>query len=126
MGDIYTMVGTILTVLVALEALYIMGLEMFGKPAKQAETFELDENITKMPEVRSLLGNQGIYNGMFGVLILLTLVVIHGSAQDIMLKLEMAYIVIVAVYGSLTAARKIILVQGLPALLALIALALHI
>lgn len=119
------MVGTILTVLVALEALYIMGLEMFGKPAKQAETFELDENITKMPEVRSLLGNQGIYNGMFGVLILLTLVVIHGSAQDIMLKLEMAYIVIVAVYGSLTAARKIILVQGLPALLALIALALH-
>jgi putative membrane protein len=43
-----------------------------------------------------------------------------------MLKLEMAYIVIVAVYGSLTAARKIILVQGLPALLALIALALHI
>ena len=46
------MVGTILTVLVALEALYIMGLEMFGKPAKQAETVELDENITKMPEVR--------------------------------------------------------------------------
>ncbi|UOX36450.1 DUF1304 domain-containing protein [Weissella cibaria] len=120
------MIGIILTVLVALEALYIMGLEMFGSPKKQAETFELEEEFTKVPEVSSLLGNQGIYNGMLGVLILLTMVVLNGAAEMTMLKLFMAYIIVVAIYGSMTAAKKIILVQGLPAALALLALILHI
>ncbi|MCT0020000.1 DUF1304 domain-containing protein [Weissella cibaria] len=120
------MIGIILTALVALEALYIMGLEMFGSPKKQAETFELEEEFTKVPEVRSLLGNQGIYNGMLGVLILLTMVVLNGAAEMTMLKLFMAYIIVVAIYGSMTAAKKIILVQGLPAALALLALILHI
>lgn len=36
--------------------------------------------------------------------------------------MEMLFILIAAVYGSLTAARKIIFVQGLPALIALITL----
>ena len=45
-----------------------------------------------------------------------------GPQQILMLQLEMLFILIAAIYGSLTAARKIILVQGLPAAIALLVL----
>ena len=45
-----------------------------------------------------------------------------GPQQLLMLKLEMVFVLLAAIYGSLTAARKIIVMQGLPAFLALIAL----
>ena len=47
---------------------------------------------------------------------------IHGPQQVLMLQFEMLYILIAAIYGSITSARKILVVQGLPALVALIAL----
>jgi len=120
------MIGIILTGLVAVEALYIMGLEMFASSKKQAETFDIDEEITKLPEVRILLGNQGIYNGMLGIIILLTMVSLDGAAKTTMLEMFMAYVIIVAIYGSVTSSKRILLFQGLPAALALLALFLHI
>lgn len=116
------MIAHILTGLVALEAIYIMYLEMFGAPAQQSKAFEVDEKILMMPEVKSLFGNQGVYNGLFGALILATLFLLQGDQQNLMLILEMLFVLLAAIYGSFTAARKIIFVQGLPALIALVAL----
>lgn len=116
------MIGHILVALVSIEAIGIMLLEMFGSAQQQANAFELDESFVKIPEVKTLLANQGIYNGLFGALIITTLLLLTGPQQLLMLKLEMIFVLLAAVYGSLTAARKIIVMQGLPAFLALVAL----
>ncbi|AFS39643.1 DUF1304 domain-containing protein [Leuconostoc gelidum] len=116
------MFAYIITGLVAIEAIVIMVVEMFGSSKQQAEAFELEESFVKIPEVKSLLGNQGVYNGLFGALIFATMFLLTGPQQILMLQLEMLFILIAAIYGSLTAARKIILVQGLPAAIALLAL----
>lgn len=116
------MIETILIAIVSIEAIGIMILEMFGAPKQQANAFELDESFVKMPEVKTLLANQGIYNGLFGALIIGTLVFLKGQQQTTMLELEMLFVVLVAIYGSLTAAKKILIIQGLPAFLAFMVL----
>lgn len=116
------MFGYIITVLVAIEAIVIMCVEMFGSAPQQAKAFELEESFVKVPEVKVLLANQGVYNGLFGALIFATMFLLSGQQQILMLQLEMLFVLLAAIYGSLTAARKIILVQGVPAVIALIAL----
>lgn len=116
------MFANIITSLVAVEAIIIMAVEMFGSTAQQAKAFDLKKNVVQIPEVKVLLANQGVYNGLFGLLILITMLLLSGPQQTLMLQLEMLFIIIVAVYGSLTASRKIIVIQGLPAIIALIAL----
>ena len=109
-----------LVALVALEHIGIAGLEMFAKPNVQANAFDMSENFVKTKEAQVALSNQGIYNGLFGVLILLMILFFTGSTLKIILILMMLYIIGVAVYGAFTATRKILYLQGLPALIALI------
>ncbi|HCI85004.1 MAG TPA: DUF1304 domain-containing protein, partial [Lachnospiraceae bacterium] len=61
--------------------------------------------------------NQGVYNGLLSVLILLAVFAFASKAAVVIL---MAYIVAVALYGSLTSNPKIILMQGGLAILTLI------
>ena len=116
------MIALVITALVAIEAIGIMFVEVFGSTPQQVKAFELEPEIVDIPEVKTLLGNQGVYNGLLGVLIFATMFLLSGHAQVVMLALEMGFILIAAIYGSLTAVRKIILVQGLPAAIALLAL----
>lgn len=113
-------IAIILVVLVAVEHLGIMWLEMMGQPDKQAASFDLKPEFTKQPEVRVLLANQGIYNGMLGLSLLASFWLFAGNVQATVQLLLLAFIVIVAIYGGFTATRKIWLMQLLPALLALI------
>ncbi|MDF7627350.1 DUF1304 family protein [Lactobacillaceae bacterium L1_55_11] len=120
------MVASILVIVVAVEALTIMGIEIFGSVSMQARAFDLNAKVLALKEVRVLLANQGVYNGLLGLLILLSGLGLSGSSLHWIWLLEMAFVFFAAVYGSLTATRKIILVQGLPALLAILALWLRI
>ena len=67
--------------------------------------------------VKVLFKNQGVYNGLLSVLILLAVFAFASKATVVIL---MAYIVAVALYGSLTSNPKIILMQGGLAILTLI------
>lgn len=62
----------ILTWIVAIEHLGIMLLEMFGTPQQQAQAFDMPLEDVKQPTVRVALANQGIYNGMLGVLLIVS------------------------------------------------------
>ena len=48
-----------------------MWLEIFGKPELQAKSFDMDINFVKQAAAKTALANQGIYNGMLGLLILI-------------------------------------------------------
>jgi len=105
-----------LTVIVALLHLYFMVLEMvlwtrpaglrvFGQTPQQAEA-------TKV-----LAANQGLYNGFLAAGLLFSLWLSDRPMQAFFL----ACVVVAGVYGALTANRRILYVQALPAAMALIA-----
>ena len=113
-----SVITKILAVLVALEFLYIFYLETIATSSeKTSKVFGMDVDELKRDSVNTLFKNQGVYNGLISVLILLAVFVFASTAAVICL---MVYIVAVALYGSVTSNPKIILMQGGLAILTLI------
>lgn len=100
----------IAAVLVALEFFYILYLETFATSSeKTSKVFGMSQEELKRDSVNTLFKNQGVYNGLLAVLILLA-VFVFGSIPA--LRILMGYIILVAAYGSITSSSKIILMQG--------------
>ncbi len=118
----FVITGVILTILVALLHLAIGGLEMFGKPDKQAQAFKLSPTFLTQPEAKIMLANQGIYNCLLGVLLLATyaMLLAHFNLLLVVWRLLLGFIVIAGAYGGWSVTKKIWLIQMLPALVALV------
>ena len=105
-----------LVLLVALLHAYFLALEMFfwDKPAGM-KAFGLTAEQAAATKV--MAGNQGLYNGF------LVAGLIWGLSQgDAGLSIKIFFlscVIVAGVYGAVTASRKILWVQALPALLAL-------
>ena len=84
-----------------------------------ARVFKMEEEELSRPSVTTLFKNQGVYNGLIGVLILIAIFVIPSITWLVLL---LAYIILVALYGSLTSDKMILLKQGGLAILTLISL----
>ncbi|WP_417696627.1 DUF1304 domain-containing protein [Psychromonas sp.] len=110
----------ILVLLVALEHVYILILEMFlwHKP-RTLKVFGIEKKEADVLAV--MAANQGLYNGFLAAGLMWGLV--HSNpifAQQIQVFF-LACIVVAAGYGGFTVKKTIWLIQGLPALLALVA-----
>ena len=117
------LLSIILVSIVALEALFIMVLEMFLTQTPLARrAFDLSADYLAKKEARVSLANQGLYNGFIGVGIIFSLLVLSGEAQLQMLYFFDGFVIVAAIFGALTANKKILMTQGLPAMLAMIAL----
>jgi len=118
-----TTIANILVFIVGLEAFFILGLEMFGsQTAFAAKAFGVPLELLQQPKVRTLMANQGLYNGFIGVLIFFAMFGLSGAASSAMLLLLTGLVVVAAIFGAVTASKTILWVQGLPALLAFVAL----
>jgi len=116
-----SILSTVLVSLVGLEAFFILGLEMFGsQTAFAAQAFGVPLATLKDSHVKTLMGNQGLYNGFIGVLIFFAQFWLTGAASVQTVYLALAMVIVAAIYGSITATRQILWVQGLPALIAII------
>lgn len=123
MNIIHT-IGVILVFLVAIEHLGICFLEIFANPETQAKTFDMSPEFTKQESARLAMANQGIYNGMLGLITIVVFFMFKGQTLTIIWQLLMCFIVVVAAFGGFTATKKIFVVQMLPALLALVLISL--
>lgn len=114
-----TILTIILSLLVALEFFYIMYLETFATSSKTtSRVFNMGKEELERSSVQTLFKNQGIYNGLVGLG--LVYAIFFSSAPLEIVRLLLVYIILVALYGSLTSNKKIILTQGGLAILALI------
>lgn len=106
--------------LVALEFVYIMYLEtLVTNSSKTARVFKLDEVELSRPSVSTLFKNQGVYNGLLAVLVVIALFILPSAAWTGIL---MGYIILVAAYGAVTSHPSILFKQGGLAMLTLISL----
>jgi putative membrane protein len=111
----------VLVSIVAIEHIYIMVLEMFlwTKP-KGLKVFGNTKEKAEITKV--LAANQGLYNGFLAAGLFWGL--LHSNAMfghQIQLFF-VCCVIVAAIYGGLTAKRSILVVQGVPALLAFFSL----
>ncbi len=96
-----------------------MLLEMFASPEKQAKAFDMDESFVQQKAAKVSMANQGIYNGMLGVLLIVSQFLFTGMTAIMFGRLLLIFVAVVGLYGALTATKKIWLFQFLPAIIAL-------
>jgi putative membrane protein len=116
-----SMAANVVIALVALLHLYFLVLEMFlwDKPAG-LRAFGHSAEAAAASKV--LAANQGLYNGFLAAGLVWGLSL--GTAGTSVKVFFLLCVLIAGIYGALTASRKILFVQALPALVALVLLAL--
>ncbi|MDU0205988.1 MULTISPECIES: DUF1304 domain-containing protein [Paenibacillus] len=112
-------IASILVGIVALEHVYILVLEMFlWTSPRGMKAFGMTKE--QAVATKSLAANQGLYNGFLAAGLIWGLVhpdpLIGRSIQLFFL----CCVIVAALYGGATAKRSILLVQGLPAVIALL------
>lgn len=114
-----SIITLILAGVVALEHLYIMYLETFAThSATTSRVFNMSKEELQRPSVTNLFKNQGIYNGLIAVFLLYGIF----TNNHILVTVFVLNVFFAALYGAMTASKKIILTQGGPAILTLLSL----
>ncbi|GAX01456.1 DUF1304 domain-containing protein [Secundilactobacillus silagei] len=118
-----SLISTVLIVIVAVEALLILCLEMFGSQTAAARNaFGFSAEYQHQPETKTTMANIGLYNGFVGVGLLFMRFALPASAVISGSLLFTGFVVVAGIYGGLTVNRQIALTQGLPGLLAFLSL----
>ncbi|KAF1308570.1 DUF1304 domain-containing protein [Streptococcus sanguinis] len=115
-----SIITLILASLVALEFFYILYLETIATTsAATARVFGMSQEELEQQSVITLFKNQGVYNGLIAVLVLIAAFV---QPSPVWLGIFMVYIILVAAYGAVTSDPKILFKQGGLAMLTLLSL----
>jgi putative membrane protein len=114
-----SIITTILATLVALEFLYIFYLETLATTSETTgRVFNMTEDERKRQSVNTLFKNQGVYNGLLGLLLLFAIYLSSSPLEFV--RVILVYMILVAIYGAMTSSKKIILTQGGLPILALL------
>jgi putative membrane protein len=113
-------ISKILVAVVALEHLYILYLEMFlwTKPTG-LKAFGTTPEVAESS--KTLAANQGLYNGFLAAGLFWSIVYPDPAIGRQIAMFFLGCVIVAAVYGGITVSRRILMVQGLPALIALVA-----
>ena len=116
------LLSKVLIALVAFEHLYILWIEMFAWETKGKKTFKGSMAPELFKPTKVLAANQGLYNGFLAAGLIWSLLISDPEWQRNVAFFFLGFIAIAGIYGALTASKKIFFVQGLPAILTVIAL----
>ena len=109
-----------LVLLVALEHVYILVLEMFlWTQPRTRKIFGISKEDVETTKV--LAANQGLYNGFLAAGLIWGLVHSNAEFAAQIQVFFLACVMVAAAYGGITAKKSILIVQGFPATLAMIA-----
>lgn len=103
--------------LVILIHVYIVVLEMFLWKKRAAKVFGMPQAL--VDQTLTLAANQGLYNG-FLVAALLGGFCTQAAVAEAFVVFGLGCVAVAGLYGALTASRRILFVQTVPALLALV------
>ncbi len=114
----------LLTALVAAIHLYILWLEMFGWTTRGRKVFRnLPQELFEPTKV--LAANQGLYNGFLAAGLLWSFFITDSVWQANIRLFFLGCVAVAGLYGAYSADKKILMVQTLPAALAIISVLLQ-
>lgn len=109
----------LLTAVVALEHMYILWMEMFAWETVGKKTFKtLPENL--FTPTKALAANQGLYNGFLAAGLIWSFFISDTVWAGNIRVFFLSCVLVAGVYGAITASKRILVVQALPAAIALV------
>ena len=115
-----TLLANILTGLVILIHLYIVWLEMFVWTTRGPKVFKTIPKALFEP-TKVLAANQGLYNGFLAAGLIWSFFISDSDWQMNVRLFFLGCVVVAGLYGAMTADKKILFVQSVPALAAILA-----
>ncbi len=110
----------IVTGLVAFIHLYILWLEMFAWETKGKEVFKGSLAPEMFKPTKTLAANQGLYNGFLAAGLIWSFCISDALWQNYVALFFLGCVAVAGLYGALTASKKILFVQTVPAALGII------
>ena len=118
-----SLIAKIFVLIVALEHLFICWMEMFAWETVGKKVFKGAMPDAMFSATKTLAANQGLYNGFIAAGLIWSLLISDPIWQVYVAIFFLSCVFIAGIYGGLSASKKIILTQALPALIALTAVA---
>lgn len=113
------LIANALVAVVAIEHIYILVLEMFlWTTPRGLAAFSMTPQ--QAEATKTLAANQGLYNGFLAAGLIVSLLISIPDTAYAFKFFFLTCVVVAGIYGGLTVGIRIILIQSLPALLALI------
>ncbi len=113
------MVAKILIGLIAFIHCYILWFEMFAWETKGPKVFKrFPKDLFK--QTKEMAANQGLYNGFLAAGLIWTFFIDNIEWRDNISLFFLGCVAVAGIYGSLTAERKILFVQTIPATIAIV------
>ena len=107
--------------IVAAIHIYIMWLEMFAWTTRAPKVFKTIPKDLFVP-TKTLAANQGLYNGFLAACLIWSLCINDHHWRFYVAIFFLTCVIVAGLYGAATASKKILYVQSIPALVALILL----
>ena len=113
-------ISTILISLIAILHIYILWFEMFAWTSRGPKIFRSFPKDLFEP-TKSMAANQGLYNGFLAAGLIWSLLIKTHPWNLYVAIFFLSCVLIAGIYGAMTASKRILYVQAIPAALALIA-----
>ncbi len=113
------LLAKILIAIVAAEHLYIMWLEMFAWETRGRKVFRGSLRQDMFGPTKVLAANQGLYNGFLAAGLVWSVLISDAVWSKNVAMFFLGCVVVAGLYGGVTAGRRIVYVQALPAAVAL-------
>lgn len=113
-------VAKLIVVLVAILHLYFLWLEMFAWTTKGPKVFR---NFPKelFEPTKSMAANQGLYNGFLSAGLIWSLLITDSDWSMNIAIFFLGCVAMAGIYGAISVSKRIFYIQGVPALLGILA-----
>lgn len=116
------MISNILITIIALMHLYFLYLEMFAWETAGKKAFKGSMPEEMFKPTKTLAANQGLYNGFLAAGLLWSLFIKDQEWHTNVALFFLLCVMIAGLFGAVTASKKILYIQALPALVAIMCL----
>lgn len=115
------LLAKIIIALVALFHLYILYFEMFAWETRGPKVFRQFPR-ELFPKTKAMAANQGLYNGFLAAGLIWSLLIQNPEWQKNVGIFFLGCVAVAGIFGALTASKKILYVQGIPAIVGMLVL----
>ena len=112
-------ISLILIAVVAVEHLYILWIEMFAWTSAGRKTFKNFPS-DLFERTKTMAANQGLYNGFLAAGLIWSMLITDPAWSQNTALFFLCCVTVAGIYGGLTVGKRVFLVQGIPALVALV------